>query len=234
MQEDYYSVLARMIAATAQDEGQLRRMVYELARNKLRRQLYLQYQHLRRPDMEDQLIELETAITQIESDAAQDVPLLSLPQRNAMNGDNSAGRSTGTDLVLHQSNIQATVLNANLVEILGPATPAPMQQLQRMEPAHPLPPLAEFDTPYRPVWPSETPRSRFLVQGSAPAGGLRRPRDFCRFRSPRRYCVTVRRENRAAGRRRQPAAAAGGSECSPCGPARPRLSGAEQLWRLRA
>ena len=159
MQEDYYSVLARMIAATAQDEGQLRRMVYELARNKLRRQLYLQYQHLRRPDMEDQLIELETAITQIESDAAQDVPLLSLPQRNAMNGDNSAGRSTGTDLVLHQSNIQATVLNANLVEILGPAAPAPMQQLQRMEPAHPLPPLAEFDTPYRPVWPSETPRS---------------------------------------------------------------------------
>src|ERR1700733_4660083 len=109
MQDDYYSVLARMIAATAQDEAQLRRMVYDLARNKLRRQLYLQYQHLRRPDMEDQLIELETAITQIESDAAQEVPLLSLPQRNAMDGSNGAGGSTGTELVLHQSSIQATV-----------------------------------------------------------------------------------------------------------------------------
>jgi len=157
MQEDYYSVLARMIAATAQDEGQLRKMVYELARNKLRRQLYLQYQHLRRPDMEDQLIELETAITQIEADAAQEVPLLSLPQRNAMDGGNGAGGATGTELVLHQSSIQATVLNAHLVEILGPATPMPVP-LQRLEPARPLPPLAEFDTPYRP-WRSESPRS---------------------------------------------------------------------------
>jgi hypothetical protein len=163
MQEDYYSVLARMIAATAQDEGQLRKMVYELARNKLRRQLYLQYQHLRRPDMEDQLIELETAITQIESDAAQEVPLLSLPQRNAMDGGNGAGGSTGTELVLHQSSIQATVLNAHLVEILGPATPAPVQ-LQRLEPGGPLPPLAQFDTPYRPIWRSESPRSRFWLR----------------------------------------------------------------------
>jgi hypothetical protein len=160
MQEDYYSVLARMIAATAQDESQLRRMVYELARNKLRRQLYLQYQHLRRPDMEDQLIELETAITQIESDAAQDVPLLSLPQRNATDGGNSANGSTGTDLVLHQSSIQATVLNAHLVEVLGPATPVPVQ-LHRLEPTRPLPALAEFDAPYRPVWQSDPPRSGF-------------------------------------------------------------------------
>src|SRR5271157_5986885 len=137
MQEDYYSVLARMIAATTQDEGQLRRMVYELARNKLRRQLYLQYQHLRRPDIEDQLIELETAITQLESDAAQEIPLLS-QQRDGTNG------TTGTELVLHQSNIQATVLNANLVEILGPATPTPVQW-HRVERAQPLPPLAEFD-----------------------------------------------------------------------------------------
>ena len=43
MQDDYYSVLARMIAATMQDESQLRRMVFELARQKLRRQIYLQY-----------------------------------------------------------------------------------------------------------------------------------------------------------------------------------------------
>jgi hypothetical protein len=51
----------------------------------LRRQLYLQYQYPQRPDMEDQLIELEAAITQIESDAAQEVPLPS-QQRDAMSG----------------------------------------------------------------------------------------------------------------------------------------------------
>jgi hypothetical protein len=159
MQEDYYSVLARMIAATAQDESQLRRMVYELARNKLRRQLYLQYQHLRRPDIEDQLIELETAITQLESDAAQDVPLLSLPQRSSMGGGELANSSTGKELVLHQSTVQATVLNAHLVEILGPASSVPVS-LQRLEPSRPLPPLGEMGASYRPVWQSEPPRSK--------------------------------------------------------------------------
>lgn len=162
MQDDYYSVLARMIAATAQDEAQLRRMVYDLARNKLRRQLYLQYQHLHRPEMEDQLIELEAAITRIESDAAQSEPLFSLPQRNTTNDGGQANNSTGTDLVLHQSTVQATVLSAQLVEVLGPATPAPTP-LQRLEPARPLPPIADFDATYRPVWlSSDAPRKSWL------------------------------------------------------------------------
>jgi hypothetical protein len=148
MQDDYYSVLARMIAATMRDENQLRKMVYELARQKLRRQLYLQYQHLRRPEMEDQLIQLEAAIAKIESDAAEEVPLLSLPQRGAMNGGDD--EAPGTELVLHQSSIQATVLNANLVEVLGPAMPVPLQ-LHRVDAAQPLPPLAQFDPGYGPA-----------------------------------------------------------------------------------
>ena len=159
MQEDYYSVLTRMIAATAKDDAQLRRMVYELARNKLRRQLHLQYQHLHRPEMEDQLIELEAAIARIEADAAQDLPLLSLPQHSVMNGGDQANDSTGRDLVLHQSAVQATVLNAQLVEVLGPAPPMPTP-LQRVEPTQPLPPLVDHDTPYGPAWsPSNLPRS---------------------------------------------------------------------------
>ena len=102
MQDDYYSVLARMIAATMQDENQLRRMVYELARQKLRRQLYLQHHHLRRPEMEDQLIQLEAAIAQIEAHAAGEVPLLSLPQRDAMppSGTGSPSRTAAAVLTL--------------------------------------------------------------------------------------------------------------------------------------
>jgi hypothetical protein len=112
--------------------------------------------------MEDQLIELEAAITQIESDALQDVPLLSLPRPS---GGHSAGGATGTDLVLHQSSIQATVLNAHLVEVLGPSTPVPVQ-LHRVDTARPLPPLADFDTHYRPGWQSGStrPGSWFKVQ----------------------------------------------------------------------
>ena len=39
MQQDYYSVLASVIMASARDNAQLRRMIYELARSKLRQQL---------------------------------------------------------------------------------------------------------------------------------------------------------------------------------------------------
>ncbi len=170
MQDDYYSVLARMIAATMQDENQLRRMVYELARQKLRRQLYLQYQHLRRPEMEDQLIQLEAAIAKIESDAAEEVPLLSLPQRDAMNGG-ADDETPGTELVLHQSSIQATVLNANLVEVLGPATPVPVQ-LHRVEPAQPLPPLAQFDRGYGPASQPVQPQRRLWFKTQVVAAVL--------------------------------------------------------------
>jgi hypothetical protein len=167
MQEDYYSVLARMIAATTEDENQLRRMVYELARQKLRRQLYLQHHHLRRPEMEDQLIQLEAAIAQIEAHAAGEVPLLSLPQRDAMNGA-SGDESPGTELVLHQSSIQATVLNSNLVEVLSPDTPVPVLspappapvQLHRIDSAQPLPPLMPFDHGYGPAPQSVQPQPR--------------------------------------------------------------------------
>ena len=108
--------------------------------------------------MEDQLIQLEAAIAQIESDAAGDVPRLSLPQRDAVNGA-ATDEAPGTELVLHQSSIQATVLNANLVEVLGPATSLPVQ-LHRLEPAQPLPLLVEFDPGYGPASQSVPPRPR--------------------------------------------------------------------------
>jgi hypothetical protein len=51
------------------------------------------------------------------------------------------------------------VLNANLVEVLGPATPLPVQ-LHRLEPAQPLPPLAQFDHGYGPASQSAPPQPR--------------------------------------------------------------------------
>ena len=46
MQQDYYSVLASVIMASARDNAQLRRMIYELARSKLRQQLALETEEL--------------------------------------------------------------------------------------------------------------------------------------------------------------------------------------------
>ena len=173
MQDDYYSVLARIITATMADQRQLRLMVYDLARQKLRRQLYLQHQHLPLPRMQHQLMELEAAIARIEADVAEDIPLPSLPRQSPLDDARPEDGLTGTDIVLHQSAIQATVLNTELVEILNPVTPAPSSQ-QRIEFVEPLPPLQQYDVPHSPVQvePASPSRPRFLLQlvGAAAIG----------------------------------------------------------------
>ena len=71
MQQDYYSVLASVIMTSAQDNAPLRRLIYELARSKLRQQLAWQTEGLSNSERAQQLLELETAIEQIEADLAK-------------------------------------------------------------------------------------------------------------------------------------------------------------------
>ena len=71
MQQDYYSVLASVIMASAQDNAPLRRLIYELARSKLRQQLAWQTEELSNSERAQQLLALETAIEQIEADLAK-------------------------------------------------------------------------------------------------------------------------------------------------------------------
>ena len=71
MQQDYYSVLASVIMASARDNAQLRRIVYELARSKLRQQLAWKTEELSLSEKAQQLLALETAIEQVEADLAK-------------------------------------------------------------------------------------------------------------------------------------------------------------------
>jgi hypothetical protein len=66
----YYSVLMRILTAVSQDHAQLRLLVYELARRKLRKSLASQFEDGNWSGIQEQMQALEAAIDQIESDCA--------------------------------------------------------------------------------------------------------------------------------------------------------------------
>src|SRR5580658_9746369 len=70
-EEDPYSVLSQMIATVSQDQSQLRALVYEFARRKLRRNLYPRFEDGDWAGIQEQLNALESAIDKVESDCAR-------------------------------------------------------------------------------------------------------------------------------------------------------------------
>ena len=74
--QDYYSVLARVIAEVSQDHAYFRSIIYEFARVKLRKELYQHFVDGRWPEIEEQVRGLEAAIDRMESDFAQSAPAL--------------------------------------------------------------------------------------------------------------------------------------------------------------
>jgi hypothetical protein len=71
--EDHYSVLTRLVAAVSQDHTQLRMLVYEFARRKLRRNLFQQFEEGDWSGIEERTRVLEDAIDQIETEYANKV-----------------------------------------------------------------------------------------------------------------------------------------------------------------
>jgi len=69
--EDDYSILSQMIATVSQDHAQLRMLVYEFARRKLRRSLYQQFEEGDWAGIQEKLRALESAIDKVETDCAR-------------------------------------------------------------------------------------------------------------------------------------------------------------------
>ena len=67
---DHYALIAQMVAIVSEDRAQLRQMVYELARRKLRRDLYPQFEEGDWTGIRAQMDLLEAAIHQVEFDCA--------------------------------------------------------------------------------------------------------------------------------------------------------------------
>ena len=74
--DHYHSVLARMVSAVSEDHAQLRTLIYEFARRKLRKDLFRQFEDGDWPEIERQVSTLEAAIDQIEADFSNTVPRL--------------------------------------------------------------------------------------------------------------------------------------------------------------
>jgi hypothetical protein len=75
MSEKYYNSLLRHIVTAGQDQTQLRMIIYQFARNELRRQLFAR-RDFRVADMREQMSALENAIDQLESDVADNIIFL--------------------------------------------------------------------------------------------------------------------------------------------------------------
>lgn len=66
-QDHYHSVLTRMVTAVSQDHNQLRTLIYEFARRKLRKDLFRQFEDGDWSEIERQISTLEAAINQVET-----------------------------------------------------------------------------------------------------------------------------------------------------------------------
>src|ERR1700689_1080457 len=82
-QDHYHSVLGRMVSAVSQDHAQLRTLIYEFARRKLRKDLFRQFEDGDWSEIEKQITTLEAAIGQIEADFSNTVPGLSFETEKA-------------------------------------------------------------------------------------------------------------------------------------------------------
>ena len=98
--QDHYSVLARIVSAVSQDHAQLRTLIYEFARTKLRRDLYRQFEAGNWAEIETQVLALEAAIDQVELDFVQIAAPLPFVAEPALDGG-TAEPSTQSALVLH-------------------------------------------------------------------------------------------------------------------------------------
>jgi len=76
-QDHFQSVLAKMVSAVSQDHAQLRTLIYEFARRKLRKDLFRQFEDGDWSEIEKQISTLEAAIGQIEADFSHTAPRLS-------------------------------------------------------------------------------------------------------------------------------------------------------------
>jgi hypothetical protein len=82
-EDHFHSVLARMFSAVSQDHAQLRTLIYEFARRKLRKDLFRQFEDGDWPEIDRQVSTLEAAIERIEADFSHNVPRLSFGAEQA-------------------------------------------------------------------------------------------------------------------------------------------------------
>src|ERR1700722_408176 len=94
-----HSVLARMVSTVTEDHNQLRTLIYEFARRKLRKDLFRQFEDGDWSEIERRVSTLEAAIDRVETDFSNGAPQLSFQGEQPAIG-NDSGRRTTTSTAL--------------------------------------------------------------------------------------------------------------------------------------
>ena len=151
MAEEYYSVLARTIAAAGQDHAQFRMMIYQFARTELRRDLF-QRKGIRWAEMQQQMAALEGAIERMESEIGNDTKLLTFSSEGARDR-----RSADTALVVRQNS------NSALADDYQGDVLTPVVQLMPYAAEHErrLPALSTAEPRFEPARPTKPIRAAF-------------------------------------------------------------------------
>lgn len=95
-------MLTRMVAAVSKDHAQIRMLVYEFARSKLRQDIFRQLEAGTLSGIEERFLELEAAIKQVEMDFASSPSSLSFTANQAL-PRGTAGQSKNTVVALRAS-----------------------------------------------------------------------------------------------------------------------------------
>ena len=91
-----HSVLARMVSTVTEDHNQLRTLIYEFARRKLRKDLFRQFEDGDWSEIERRVSTLEAAIDRVETDFSNGAPQLSFQGEQAAIGGGSGQSATAS------------------------------------------------------------------------------------------------------------------------------------------
>jgi hypothetical protein len=97
--DHFHSVLARMVSTVTEDHNQLRTLIYEFARRKLRKDLFRQFEDGDWSEIERRVSTLEAAIDRVETDFSNGAPQLSFQGEQPAIG-NDSGQPTTTSTAL--------------------------------------------------------------------------------------------------------------------------------------
>lgn len=98
--DHFHSVLARMVSTVTEDHTQLRTLIYEFARRKLRKDLFRQFEDGDWSEIERRVSTLEAAIDRVETDFSNGAPQLTFQGEQPAIGNNDTGRPTTTSTAL--------------------------------------------------------------------------------------------------------------------------------------
>ena len=117
---DPYATLSQLVANASRDHTQLRGLIYEFARAKLRRELYPHFLDGAWSEIERQVLGLERAIVRVEADFGQTAPPLELmsflpgPSRSRLFSLSDSQRSNAASTNYAETSFLGTSQNASL------------------------------------------------------------------------------------------------------------------------